>query len=423
MKIKSFGYALLALALVLSASMPIAFKLGSNISPLKLMFFASLVGTIVSLFVTIAKGTTRRSFEYFTKRTPFLVMATFGVLDYTILTLIFSYATHFVSASLVAVIYRTWALMLVLLAPFIIRERISKYDIAAVLIGFSSFAVVMLQGTPLSMPVAVLPFVGIVLVGAFLDAFTNAVTKRYSYELTSSIFAYNLIAFAIFLPLALIYGQASLAGMSASDIMAIAFIGIVVDVALTFAFVDSIRMLNVTLVGTTNILVPFITIALSFVLLGERMYWYYFVIAIGVAAGLLVQHYAPKRSNYISKNKSTRGYAIFDVSGAFAGTGSPTVYKMLKGNGRALAVKLAASKKVYDIMEQNGRLGGQDGYMIFTDSRPFGEISKNELDFIKDIVGAEENDTVIIGVGKPELVEERLANLTDISGISREKPI
>ncbi|MEM0149825.1 MAG: EamA family transporter [Candidatus Micrarchaeaceae archaeon] len=413
MKIKLVGYLLLAIALMLSAAMPIAFKVGSNINPLKLMLFASFIGTVASLAITVAKGTTRQALGYFTQKRPFLVMAAFGVFDYTILTLIFSFSTHFVSASLVAVVYRTWALMLVLLAPFIVRERISKYDIIAVLLGFSSFAVVMLQGTPLSMPLAVLPFVGIVLIGAFLDALTNAVTKRYSYELTSSIFAYNLIAFAIFLPLAIFFNQANFVGISMSDIAAMGFIGIVVDVALTFAFVSAIRMLNVTFVGTSNILVPFITIIMSYALLGEAVYWYYFIIAIGVAAGLLVQRFAPKTTNYITRNKSNEAYAIFDVSGAFVNTQSPMIYKMMKGNGRALAIKIAGSKHLYDAMKSS--INDGDEFIIFPAHKPHSEVKAQELEFINDVIGAKDDDLVFVGIGKPESIEDRLAELNSIA--------
>ncbi|MEM3215358.1 MAG: EamA family transporter [Candidatus Micrarchaeaceae archaeon] len=396
-KIRGIGYTMLGVALLLSAAMPIAFKLGSNINPLKLMFFASMIGTVTSFLIMIAKHTAGNSVKYFTKRKPFLVMAAFGVLDYTILTLILAYATHFVSAALTAVVYRSWALMLVLLAPLIIRERITKYDIAAVLIGFTSFAIVMLQGTPLSMPLYVLPFVGLILLGAFFDAFANAVTKRYNYEITSSIFAYNLMAFAIFLPLALFYGQASIMGITASDLLAMLFIGIVVDVALTFTFVGSIRMLDVTIVGNANMLVPFITMLLSFLLLNERIYWYYFAIAIGVTLGIIVQRLAPKGSNYITRSEKTPRTTIFDVSGAFVNTHSPKIYGMLEGNGRVLAM-LADN----DFIE-NGAFG--ERCIIFTDKKPIEGVSADELDFVKEIVAPAEGQSVIIGVGEPDQVE------------------
>jgi len=421
MRIKAFGYIMLMLAILLAASMPIAFKLGSNISPIKLVLFTSLVGTVASFIATLFKGTTRQSLGYFTKKTSFLAIVSFGIFEYVALTFILSISTHFASAALVAVVYRTWALMLVLLAPIIIRERVSRYDIIAVLIGFSSFAVVMLQGTPISMPLYLLPIVGLVLLGAFFDAFANAISKRYSYELTSSIFAYNLVAFIIFLPLALLTGQASIIGINANDIIAIAFIGIIVDVVSTFAFIGSIRTLNVTVVGTSNILVPFITVLLGFVLLNEQMYWYYFIIAIGVAAGLLVQRYAPKTSNYIAKNNSKElKYAIFDVSGAFVGTDSAVIYKMLKGNGRALAVKLAYEKELYDIIknEQKERSSAAESsasneYIMFTDSKPFTGISATELAFIKDVVGASASDTVLIGIGNPDVLEKKLIEMSN----------
>ncbi len=415
MKRKTIGYLLLVIALLLSAIMPIAFKLGSNIDPLKLMFFASFIGLITSFIVTLLKHTTKQGLSYFTDKKALMAMAAFGVFDYTILTLIFSYVTHFVSAPLVAVIYRTWALMLVLLAPFIIRERVSKYDIIAVLIGFGSFVVVMLQGTPLSIPFILMPFVLIVLFGAFLDAFTNAVTKRYSYELTSSIFAYNLIAFVLFAILAAYFGQINLIGFNLNDVIAVVFIGVVVDVALTFAFVDSIRMLDVAFVSTANIIVPFITIILSFILLDEPMYLYYFVIAGGVAAGLLVQLYAPKKTNYISKDEHIRNYKIFDVSGAFSSSTNPVIYNMLKGNGRALALKFDAKSDFYNIIKNNINESKEKGneVIMFTNSEPINEVNERELEFIKNIVD-HKDETVLIGIGDPDAVEEKFVNINSL---------
>ncbi|MEM4067047.1 MAG: DMT family transporter [Candidatus Micrarchaeaceae archaeon] len=406
MRIKSKGYVMLGIALLLSAGMPIAFKLGSNISPLRLMFFASMLGTLTSFAIMLARRTARNSVEYFTKRKPFLVMATFGVLDYTLLTLILAYATHFVSAALAAVVYRSWALILVLLAPLVIRERITRYEVAAVLIGFASFAIVAMQGTPLSMPLYELPFVGLILLGAFFDALVNAVTKRYSFELTSSIFAYNLIAFAIFLALALLYGQTGMAGLTVADAIAIAFIGIVVDVALTFAFVGSIRMLDVATVGNANMLVPFITMLLSFLLLGERIYWYYFAIAIGVTVGIAVQRLAPKSGNYIAKSKSRLSNTIFDVSGAFVSTGNPKIYNVLKGNGRALAVlaegPIAPSN---DLSER---------CIVFTSDAPIEGVSIEEMNFIKELLSPNEGQSIVVGIGEPDEIERAFERLSAV---------
>ncbi|MEM0149221.1 MAG: EamA family transporter [Candidatus Micrarchaeaceae archaeon] len=413
MNIRSKGYAMLGMALLLSAAMPIAFKLGSNISPIKLMFFASMLGTFTSLAVMLSKRTARNSIEYFTKRKPFLVMATFGILDYTLLTLILAYATHFVSAALAAVVYRSWALILVLLAPIVVRERVTKYEVAAVLIGFSGFAIVTLQGTPLSMPLDALPFVGLILLGAFFDAFVNAVTKRYSYELTSSIFAYNVIAFAIFLPLAIASGQAGIAGITISDIIAIIFIGAVVDVALTFAFVGSIRMLDVATVGNANMLVPFITMLLAFLLLGEQIYWYYFAIAIAVTIGIAVQRLAPKSSNYIAKSKSRLSNTIFDVSGAFVSTGNPKIYNVLKGNGRALAVlaegPIAPSS---DFSEK---------CIVFTSDAPIEGVSIEEMNFIKELLSPNEGQSIVVGIGEPDEIERAFEKLSAV-GLREAEP-
>jgi hypothetical protein len=53
MKIKIAGYGVLALAIIFSGAMPIAYKIGSNFNPVELAFLVSIVGAAGSLVIMV----------------------------------------------------------------------------------------------------------------------------------------------------------------------------------------------------------------------------------------------------------------------------------------------------------------------------------------------------------------------------------
>ncbi|MCL5408119.1 MAG: EamA family transporter, partial [Candidatus Thermoplasmatota archaeon] len=192
---KTYGYSMLSLALLINSGLTVAFKFASNISYIQLLFFISMIGTTTSAFFMFAKGTQGEVKYYFTHPKPFALMVMWSVLVYTLLELILGYTTHYVSASLSAVVYRTYPLMVIAMTSFILRERLSKWGVTGVVIGFSGLAsIIVLNGGP-RISWTTLPFIGLLLFGAFFDAICSSISKRYYYDMSSSVFMYNILSF------------------------------------------------------------------------------------------------------------------------------------------------------------------------------------------------------------------------------------
>lgn len=421
MKIKTLGYIALVGAIVLTASTPIAYTIGNNISPVVLSLLISLVGTVASFTIMIAKGKQKHLKEAVSSRTHFLSLFAVALFMFVGVTLVFSYVTHYVDAGLLAVVHRTWPLMLIALAPVVFREKLSKWDVAGVLIGFAALASTLISGTAISLPTYVLPFIGIILIAALGDALATAIQKRYTYELYSSIFIYNFMALVIFSIIALATAQTSLAGFTIQDVYVVLFLGLIQNIMLTFAYMFSVRTVKTAIFSNSFLIIPFITMALGVAILKQAIELPYIVVGLGVIAGLVVQKLAPRTSTYITKNKDRDSKAyrptLYDVTSAFINTKNADIYNAMKGSGRVLAFYTGNGTNGHEsiIKQENGT---EDGCMVFTNKNHGGSVSQGELEFIKDMMGHNEDDLVVFGVGDPKVLEEKLSRIgSNIEGV------
>ncbi|MFI5412868.1 MAG: hypothetical protein ACHQX1_03170, partial [Candidatus Micrarchaeales archaeon] len=96
MKIKTIGYLALAMGVLLSSSVPIAYSYGSGVPALELATFVAFVGTIFSFVLMVLMKKQGNLREIAKNKTLLLSLVSFGVLAYTFVTLIFSYSTHYI---------------------------------------------------------------------------------------------------------------------------------------------------------------------------------------------------------------------------------------------------------------------------------------------------------------------------------------
>lgn len=410
-KIKVYGYALLIGALLIASSNPIAFKIGSGISVITLLFYMSIVGTVAAFFMMLAKKGTKQLKGMFKNRNLLFSLVISGALSFVISPLALAYATHYVSADLSAVILRTWPILLLLLAPFVIREKITKWELAGVIIGFAGLGATLVGGTAISLPAYELPFVGVVLVAALAEALSAAVSKRYNYELTASVFVYNVISLLIFAPLALYANAWQLPAITSSVLVSILFLGIFTEAIFAYAFYGGLRLVKTSIASTSFIICSFITMLLSAILLGEAVEPYYVVIAITVVAGVLVQKFAPKAAgNFItSKRKDNFPSALYDVTAAFVNTHNPVIMKTMKGNGRVLAFSTKFNEPIAKVHKRLRGLGHKN-LMLFTDKSD-GVATQNEIEFVREIVGCSDDELLVFGSGDPEETTEKFFDI------------
>ncbi len=410
-RLELYGYVLLLGALVIASSMPIAFKLGSALPAATLLFYMSIVGTATSFSIMMVKGRAGYLRDMFKKRSLFLPVIIVGVLIFALEPLIFAYATHYVSADLVAVIFRTWPITLVLLAPFVIHERVTKWDMVGVTIGFLGLVITSIGGTSISLPLYALPFVALLLFASVAEGFSSALSKRYNYELTSSIFVYNVISLLVFTPLAFYTNSFQLATITPSVIFSIFFLGVLTEAVFAYMFYQSLRLVKTAIAGTSFIVVAFITMLLSALFLGEQIEPYYIVIAATVAIGVLIQKLAPRSNgNFIQDKRGARyDVTLYDVTSAFVNTRHSLIAKTMKGNGRVIASVQKPSG--IDMEFENELEGfGHEDLVIFT-NRSNGIATPVELEFVRSMVGCGENDLIVFGSGDPAEIAERFAQI------------
>jgi drug/metabolite transporter (DMT)-like permease len=408
MKIQIRGYLLLFSALIFTAITPIAYVLGNGINPIALMLLVSFAGTLISFTVSGLSGTLGLVKQYFTTRKGVYAIFSFGILAYTLLSLIFSYVTHYVSADLVAVIYRSWPLMLILMAPILMRERMTKYDGIGVMIGFAGLAVTLIGGTSISIPSQYLPFVLLLLLGAFFDAFVSGVSKKYNYELTSSIFAYNLVSFVIFLPLALLTGSLTFTGFSTNTALGILILGAVQNVLLTFLFVASFRRVKTSIASNVFIASPFFTMLLSAVFLATPIEAYYLVAAIAVSIGILVQKLQPRISNRVAKH---RNLEIYDVTGTFLDNKNSEISHHITGDMRAFAIRI--NNNAFD-HKFHSQIFKNHNCLVFTSTIPHPGAKQEEMELINDAMQLKEGENALVGMGDPDQLETAFYEFTNV---------
>lgn len=414
--ISVYGYVLLAFSILVGSLMPIAFSLGSAISFTTLLLYVSIVGTITSFLMMIAKGTTSHLKAFLRDKTYIFAIVSLAILEYAIEPLGLSYATHYVTADLAAVVFRAWPILLVLIAPFVIKEKITKWDIAGVVIGFSALAVTMIGGTIFSIPGSDLPYVAILLIVAFGDALANAISKRYNYELMSSLFGYNLIALAIFAPLAILTNTWQLTVTTPSVIFSIVFIGAVFYAIFGYTFYESLRLIKTSFFSTAYMVVPFITMLISAAFLNVPVQPSYVLIGLGVVGGGLIQKLAPKnKGNFVMSKSRKKNMPLYDITAAFINTKNQEIYNTMKGGGRVLA--FYSTEK--NVPEAQIRSMSTERCIIFTDKHE-GFASFDELEFIREITGAAKEQILIMGSGDPDKVTDRL---TEINNLLVQSPV
>lgn len=413
MKIKTSGYIALFVGVILSASIPIAYSYGSSVPAFELATFVALVGTVASFALMLLMKKQGNLKEIARNKMLLLSLVAFGILAYTFVVLIFSYTTHYISAALLAVVYRTWPLMLIFLAPIVLREKIGKYDMLALVIGFAGLLATLIGNTSISIPIYLIPFVILVLFAAFSDSLGNLLQKRYTFDIYSSLFIYNLTSFILLFTFSYFTNQLSLSTMTLNGIYSVLFLGTVQNIALTFFFLYSLRVLKTPLAGNAYLVSPFVTMVLGVIILNQPVQLSYIVVAVAVLAGIAIQRFG-KYGSYISKSRAANAPTIFDVTSAFVNTKNDRIYKMMKANGRVLAFYKDTSGSALELNDIDTK---GDNFMLFTSKTAGGEITQDELEFVKEILGCGENDLLVFGAGEPDVLEQKLFDVhSRISG-------
>ena len=403
MKIKAKGHIYLVVSLFTGAFLPVVLDFATGMNIFEFLTLAFLVATPASYVLMISAHKKDRLVSYFKSGKNLLIIVFFGILLYVPSSFILLYSEHFVSASLATVVYRIWPLLMLPFLPIILKERLSKYQIAALFLAFIGVYIAITGGTfTLSLSSADIPVVLFLILGAFGYALGSVLMKRYSFNLESAIFVFNLSLLAIFAGLFVITGS-MFSPVNSTDIFAVLYLGIIVNIVGFYGYFAAIRILKTTFTTNLYFLSPFITLLTASIVLNEVIKVYYVAIAALVATGLVIQKFDKHGGTYIKSTKE-RGPLIFDITAAFVSEERPEIHRVIESGGRVLAIKLQSRYRNLIKSEIEN-----DNYKRV--SIELGEFGKEVNDFIEEIMGKTENEIIAISVGLPGEGERALNQL------------
>ncbi|MDE1871382.1 MAG: EamA family transporter [Candidatus Micrarchaeota archaeon] len=407
MKIKHVANVYLVLALVLGALVPVMLKIATqNINIYEYLMLTFLVSLPVSFMFVLFRRKTGRLIGSMRNVKEFAFIAFLGLLNYGMLEYGLAYSEKFISSSLATVVYRISPLLMLIFLPIILKERVSKLQIIALLLGFAGLYIAITGGSITALGGANTAIIGFVALIALSSAFVSVAIKKYSFDMEIAVFIFSLATFVFFAALFFAV-KAPFQPVNASALLAILYVGAIYNVFVGLMYYGALRMIKTTLVTNAYFLSPFITFLFSWIMLGERIYFYYIAIAVLVSVGLLMQKFDRKGGTYLSKGTASNR-TIHDVTSAFVNTDAPSIYNIIRSGGRVLAIKIdRESKKAIGTVKRQLNEERRNTLIYFNSEKSL--INKEQDLFIKEIMGVKQDEVVLMSAGDPSAGEEALS--------------
>ena len=395
MRIKANGYIYLAISLLIGALLPVVLDLATNINIFEFLALSFLVTIPFSYLLLLRSKQKARLASYLGDKKSLFLIVIIGLLSYIPSEFILSYSEHFVTASLATAVYRTWPLLMLFALPYLLRERLSKYQVIALLLAFLGIYIALTSGTfELAVSDTALPIIMLLTFGAFCYGLGGMLMKKYVFNVEASIFLFSVSLFLLFALLFLLTGARS-SLFNVGDIIAILYLGLAVNIIGYYGYFATIRILKTTFATNAYLLSPFLTFVFASIVLGETIKVYYLLIAVLVSAGLLIQEFDKIGGTYANRKSKIGNSTIFDITGVFASEKDHEVINVIEKGEKILAIKIHS--RYHDRVKE--MLKEKNYGQVYTDFTGF---RKEIGEFVSEIVGRKEDELVIIRAGSPE---------------------
>ena len=396
MKLKDKAYAMLAFSTVGAAMQPIlmSFGRGTGMSSFFVVLYVSAI--IASLgFVGYRKkfadvAAALRDWK------SLLILFAIGIVLFLPTEYGVTYAENFVGASLVAVMLRTSPLLMLILLPTVLKERLSKHQIVALGLGFVGIYLAVSGGNLLGIfSNSSAGIVMLLALLAFVYAFSIILVKKYMFDMSVIMLFAGIAMLLLVLAISAVSGT-GFHSISAGQAAIAVFIGIFYNVINYSIYYHAARQVKATMASNILSLSPFLTFVFAGVILSQPVYPYYIIIALLSVAGIVIQSFDRTGGAYnpTSHKNSVGRMAIFDVTGIFAGSGETGINAAINNGGRVLAVKINKEHAQHiDAMMMEGSGG------IYTDAH---EAIKEESQFVNDVLGTKDGEFAVMKAGRLE---------------------
>ncbi len=397
MEIRTKAYAYLLASLAIGALTPVLLGAAKDANLYEFFFLAYLITAPAGLLLLIGK---RKAHGVSTllrnrKRLFYLILAV--ILFFTPYLYGLAYAERFIPASLATVLFRVNPVLMLIFIALILRERLSRYQLAALCLAFAGIVIGVSGGNPLALigGGANLPIMAFVIMLALSYALANVIIKRHLFD-TDIFIALSGVVMLAFAAILFIAAGMPLSPLSQSDLVIIVYIA-VTNIVSFYMYFNAVRMLKMTVVTNAFFLSPFLTFIYAAAILGEPIATYYIIIAALTTAGILIQRYDKKGGSYASSRSKPhmRRFTLFDVTGVFGNSDGSEIGAIVSEGGRVVATKIDQ-----DHMQHVEALSGDYGYKnVYAEGH--GAIIK-ETGFIRHMTGAGEGDTIVVKAGPSE---------------------
>ncbi|MBU6392583.1 MAG: EamA family transporter [Candidatus Micrarchaeota archaeon] len=403
MRTSQKGIAALAIIILQAAFLPIALQIGGqSIGIIQFIFYTSIIAAVVCLIASYLDDKWKGLSDLFRTKKTFVVATIAALLGYPITLLLFNIGVIGTNASVGVVVWRSWVLILAIMTPLALRQKVSVKSSAALAIAFVGIYIIASNGSWLNLSASELPYIIALIASGVAIAASVVVVKGHSISPTGFVAFANILAVLFMLPIIAVYHTNIIINIPAAAWLPILFMGVINSALASILFYQVFKIFKTTTVGNAMLVVPYLTIPLSYILIGTAIQGYYIIAAIVLSVAILIQQreglHAPERIKSAHTSDRTQ---IFDVTSAFINNKSPIISRHISGENRALAIELDV-EKAERFVDKEIQLGES---LFFMHTRPHQDIRTEEIEFLKEILGLKAEHIALVGMGNPEEIE------------------
>ncbi|MCL4379139.1 MAG: DMT family transporter [Candidatus Marsarchaeota archaeon] len=377
---------------------------GSSIGLIPQLFYGFLVGLAVSLTISLVRDRGKSLYAIAKQPSTLLLIAFMGLLNNAFTQLFLGIGTLGTNPSIGSVVYRSWPIIIALLTPVIVGQKVKKMQMAATVLGFLGIYVILSGGALFSFNIATTLFVGVLLLAALCTSLSGLFMNKYTFDPFAMVVVFNLISLAFITLLSVATGTGLSVSFTTASVISVLFLGVFAYGIGTVLVYYVIKIFGPLLFGNAALTVPFFTIVLSSLITNTQIKVYYILAALLISAGIVLQRSGSIHPERLTKRSSLRGVTVLDVTGAFIGNKNQSIAHKILGGGRAFAIEAPSTgfdEKLHRVLFK--------GCIVFTNKRPHPDVTNAEIDFINEIMGTK-NAEVLIALGNPKDLENGFAD-------------
>lgn len=416
MKIRYKGFAALLFALLELSLLPVMLEVGGkSVGTITLLFYAFLVGSLVSIAASYKSDRLRGFVSILGSGRMLIMLTVVGLLNDLVSQLLLGIGTLGTNPIVAATVFRSWVIITAFIIPFTLKQKVTRTQILATLIGFSGVYLLATNGSVLGINLSELPYILILLGSALAAVYPNIMMKQYNVDIFGAIALFNISSVIATFLLASATGTPLLVGFNPGLMFTALFLGIATYGIGTTMYYYALKIFGPLFVGNSILVVPFATIVFSSLILGTPIQSYYIIAALLLSAGVVMQQKFASAPEHIRPKGALSKLWVFDVTSAFAHNRNKEIHAYISGKKSALAIML---KGEVAIDNKAAQIFMKNGCIVFTNRKPWIGIKDNEIDFVNDIMKCSKNDTIVIGIGAQDMLDRSFDEFIKLKGSS-----